>query len=149
MTTNIDKNTILDALELHISQRSGIDARNYFSSWADKDGVAAFRSEYRQILRDGKEARILLRAVRNSVTIIADEILAATKQAFSGRLSWNPKAQCFNYCTGQYFPTEYRCAACVVLASVLWNWSERPTGDDKRQYFRREFGRGIQSRWFN
>jgi hypothetical protein len=26
-----------------------------------------------------------------------------------------------DYCTGQYFPTEYRRAACAVLASALWS----------------------------
>src|SRR3990167_287401 len=28
-----------------------------------------------------------------------------------------------DYCTGQYFPTEYRKAACAVLASALWAWT--------------------------
>lgn len=36
-----------------------------------------------------------------------------------------------DYCTGQYWPTEYRAAACAVLASVLWGWFRsdmKPTG---------------------
>lgn len=149
MTTQLDKDTILDALARHIAQRSGIDARNYFSNWNDTEGRKAFNSEYREILREGRDARTLLYAVRRSPSITADDILAATKRAFSGRLTYNAEKQRFDYCTGQYFPTEYRAAACAVLASVLWNWSERPTTDDKRKYFRGEFGRGIQSRWFN
>lgn len=143
------KDTILNALAKHIAQRSGIDARNYFSDWRDTEGRKAFAAEYREILREGRDARALLYAVRRSPSITADDILAASKRAFSGRLSWNDKKQRWDYCTGQYFPTEYRAAACAVLASVLWNWSERPTTDDKRKYFRGEFGRSIQSRWFN
>ena len=143
------KETILDALAKHIAQRSGIDARNYFSDWRDTEGRKAFAAEYREILREGRDARALLYAVRRSPSITVHDILAASKRAFSGCLSWNDEKQRWDYCTGQYFPTEYRAAACAVLASVLWNWSERPTTDDKRKYFRGEFGRGIQSRWFN
>ncbi|HEY4356011.1 MAG TPA: hypothetical protein VGN16_09710 [Acidobacteriaceae bacterium] len=73
-----------------------------------------------------------------------------------------------DYCTGQYWPTEYRRAACAVLASAIWYWwreecMPEPTtvddgnkrydnlsaGDFLRRNARREFGRGIQSRWFN
>jgi len=143
------KDQILDALSRHISQRSGIDARNYFDSWSDTEGRKAFNAEYREILREGRDARTLLYFVRRSVTITAERILQATKHAYSGRLTYNAEKDRFDYCTGQYFPTEYRAAACAVLASVLWTWCERSTGDDKRTYFRREFGRGIQSRWFN
>lgn len=146
MTT---KEAICNALERHINQRTGIDARNYFSDWRDKEGISAFRSEYREILRDGREARELLKAVRRNVTVTAEDILSACDRAYSGRLKYNAEKDEFEYCTGQYFCTEYRAAACCVLASVLWHWSERGTAEDKRTYFRREFGRGIQSRWFN
>lgn len=115
-----------------------------------------------------------------------------------------------DYCTGQYFPTEYRRAVCAVLASALWDytrenampavygyrvesWSQlgkgreyghvrasradaetelankggreygrvsdvyqlpkgcgtyASAGDWLRAHFRKEFGRGIASRWF-
>lgn len=144
----IDRNEILDALERHIGQRSGIDRRNYFNSWADEEGVKAFKIDYRQIIRDGKEARRLISFIRRSRTISYWDIVAATKHAYSGRLVWNEKARCFNYLTGQYFPTEYRCAVCVVLAAVLWKWCDR-TPYDKKQFFKNEFGRGMQKRWFS
>jgi hypothetical protein len=56
-----------------------------------------------------------------------------------------------DYCTGQYFPTEYRAAACAVLATILWDYisPECKTGNDIRKWARAEFGRGIASRWFN
>jgi hypothetical protein len=81
-----------------------------------------------------------------------------------------------DYCTGQYWPTEYRRAACAVLASALWAYKrdrcmpdpitrgDTPTyllrGNGKspdavnagtwlRSSFRRDFGRGIANRWFD
>jgi hypothetical protein len=38
----------------------------------------------------------------------------ALRGAFSGRLEWHPDGY-FDYCTGQYYPTEYRSAAAAVL----------------------------------
>jgi hypothetical protein len=131
------------------NQRTGMDAKNYISDWRDTEGRKAFAAEYREILREGRDARTLLGAIYRSPSVTVEDILAATKRAFSGRLTYHPETKRFSYCVGQYWPTEYRAAACAVLASVLWNWSERPSADDKRTYFRREFGRGIQSRWFN
>lgn len=84
-----------------------------------------------------------------------------------------------DYCTGQYWPTEYRAAACAVLAAALWDYKRskcmpapfkvygsdhdwyafktsagglpKPVsaGDWLRSSFRRDFGRSIQSRWFD
>jgi hypothetical protein len=57
-----------------------------------------------------------------------------------------------DYCTGQYFPTEYRRAVCSVLSSALWDYfrtNGADTGDDIRRTARRELGRSIASRWFN
>lgn len=80
------------------------------------------------------------------------------------------------YCAGQYFPTEYRKAVAAVLASALWTYTREhampkvgtaPCGSGKaeagmyfdgkravsagdwlRAHFRKEFGRGLASRWF-
>ena len=75
-----------------------------------------------------------------------------------------PAAIGIDYCTGQYFPTEYRRAVCAVMASVLWNWKRTqcmpdsfrgatvpPTspGDYLRAGFKREYGRGLAARWFS
>lgn len=40
------------------------------------------------------------------------------------------------YCTGQYFPTEYRRAVCAVLASALWYFTREqcmPSGPNKER----------------
>ena len=146
-TTPIDRDVILDALAKHINQRTGMDWRNYYSDWRDTEGRKAFASEYREVLRDGRDARALLSYVRRSFTITGEEVLAACKRTFSGRLSFDVSTQEFNYCTGQYWPTEYRAAACAVLVAVLW---ERAVASgDRRKWARNEFGRGIAARWFN
>lgn len=163
------KQQIITALRAFVAQRSGIEFCNY-------GYVASFRAEQRAITRDGKEARELLRAIEWRDSISADDIIAASKSAYSGRLSIVERddgAIAVDYCTGQYFPTEYRKAVCAVCASALWNYMRdqcmpEPTlhhnsetgetlhrykgmrqGDYIRAQFRREYGRGLASRWFN
>jgi hypothetical protein len=137
-----DKGKIIDALGAWIRQRSGMDFRNY-------GDLSAYRSESRSITRDLHDARTLLRYV--SMSQITGEQLTGAFRAFSGRLSWDGER--LDYCTGQYFPTEYRKAACAVLASAIWGyWRDGLTGEDLGGKLRRSasntFGRGIQSRWF-
>lgn len=142
MTTN-DKTTIIAALDRWIRQRPGMDFCNY-------GDVRAYRSELRGITRDGAEAKRLLRYVEMS-QITSEQLASAFRHAFSGRLSWDGTK--ISYCTGQYWPTEYRRAACAVLASAIWSyWRDGMEGDDIGNRLRRsavrEFGRGITSRWF-
>lgn len=158
------KQMILAALHKFASQRSGLEFGNY-------GDVAAYQSEARSITKDLTEARRLLRAVELRDSITGDALEAACDNAFSGRLKLiqvTRDAQFvdsydIDYTTGQYFPTEYRRAVCAVAASALWTWlrdtsmpsDERLTelkqspGDYLRAYFKREFGRGMASRWFN
>lgn len=158
----MDKKTqVVDALRAFINQRPGLEFGNYGS-------VAGYRAELRQITRDRREALELLRAVEWRDSITAEDLIAASKGAYSGRLTIEQRADgavSVGYCTGQYFPTEYRKAACAVLASALWDHTREhcaPTpanpasyrrwtaskGDWLRRYFAQEFGRGIASRWF-
>ena len=68
-----------------------------------------------------------------------------------------PAGFIIDYCTGQYFPTEYRRAVCAVLASAIWSWKRdqcmpadtAKPGDYLRANLKREFGRGMAARWFN
>ena len=75
--------------------------------------------------------------------------------AFSGRLEITERSDGaikIDYCTGQYFPTEYRKAACAVLAYSLWHyWRDcgYDTYEQIQKQARAELGRGIASRWFN
>lgn len=199
---NPTKSEILALLAAFIRQRPGMEFANY-------GDVAAYRSELRGITKDFGIARQLMRAVELS-SIDAESLMEAFKGAYSGRLSIEPGKKPgtwqISYCAGQYFPTEYRRAACAVLASALWAHkrdhcmpapiahkviaygsgplTSKPVGihtaceiveanggkekcyidnvfrdgngranlsagDWLRSSFRRDFGRGIQSRFFN
>jgi len=163
----VEKSQIIAALYAFVAQRSGIEFCNY-------GDVKAFRAEQRSITKDGQQARRLIRDVELRDSITAEDILAATR-AFSGRLQLKQtdKGVRIEYCTGQYFPTEYRRAVCAVMASALWDWKRTKAmpkgelvhnsetgetfgrynglraGDWLRKSFRKEYGRAIASRWFD
>lgn len=128
-------NEMKEALRRFVNQRSGIDGRNYGGS------REAFMQDYRRILRDGRDARVMLRAV------IPDYALADALK--SGRLTWDGKRLEFTAC--QYFPTEYRAAVCRALANALWRvWATGGTSCERiRAQARYSLGRGVASRWFN
>jgi len=157
-----NKTQLLQALSKFIAQRSGIEYANY----GERN---AFMGDYRPILRAGRDARQLLRFVELRDSITAEMLMEATR-AYSGRLQFVEAGENMrvDYTTGQYFPTEYRNAACAVLASAIWAWlrdnmpvneicnapqTHQPgivnAGEYIRKAARRELGRGIASRWFN
>ena len=161
-----EREKILSALDGFMSQRPGLEFANY-------GDVSAYRSESRAITQDLHHARRLLAAVSWRSSITADNLKEAFR-AFSGRLSWDGSR--LDYCTGQYFPTEYRKAVCAVLASAIWDYTRdcmpEPTyihhgdkdnlpmstdalyegksgGDWIRGKLRKEYGHAIASRYFN
>lgn len=146
------KEQIITALRAFVAQRSGIEFANYQSGdW--KHSREIFMQDYRPILRAGRDARVMMAAVSGRDSITPKDILAATR-AYSGRLQIVQRngGVGVDYTTGQYFPTEYRNAACAVLATVLWDYavaSGYKDGNAIRKWARGEFGRGIASRWFN
>ena len=143
----MQKQSIIDALRAFARQRPGLEFGNY-------GDVTAYRAEMRQITKDLEHAQTLLRAVEMHESITADDLVAAF-DAYSGRLSITEtkKGVRLEYVAGQYFPTEYRRAVCAVACAALWAWFRDQcgckTGDDIRKAARREFPRGIASRWFN
>jgi hypothetical protein len=157
----LTKDTLCDMLSRFIRQRPGLEFANY-------GDVSAYRSEMRSIARDKRHAETLLAAVRWRDGITLDHLRGALRSAYSGRLSLietdDGKAR-LGYCTGQYFPTEYRRAVAAVCASALWDyWRDNAPigagkhephsnlenlGDYLRRTARQEFGRTIQNRWFN
>ncbi len=150
MQTDIfPRDNILNALSAFAASRPGLDPRNYISSWSDTEGRKAYAAEVRSITRDLHHARALLTAVRLSG--ITEAQLIEAFRAFGGRLSWDGTR--LDYCTGQYYPTEYRRAVCAVLASALWNYFREDcgcdTGDKIRAAARRALPRAIARRWFN
>lgn len=105
--------TIFTAFEKWISQRSGIDWRNYGT---DANGRRAFAQEQRSIAKDRKRAKAAL-ALARDYPFDAGAMQDSLKRAFSGRLSW--AGDHLSYCTGQYFPTEFAVAAAVVLETYI------------------------------
>ena len=152
MKTEItNKPAMINALAAFISQRSGIDRRNY-GGISRRESREAFMGDYRPILKHGKQARELLSFVSRR-DISADDLLSASQSAFSGRLSFvfRGDSAAVDYTTGQYFPTEYRAAACAVLARAVWEYFRTGCNyspEQIRKAARREFGRAIVSTWF-
>lgn len=150
---NAERDHIVAMLRRFARQRPGLEFGNY-GDWK------AYRAEMRSITRDLAHAQTLLRRVELS-SMPADTLRTAFR-AYSGRLTLTKDAAgrlVLDYCTGQYWPTEYRRAVCAVAAAALWDWYRdsyaasakkgESAGDAIRRQFRREFGRGIASRWFN
>ena len=110
---------IFTVFEKWINQRAGLDPRNYFSDWRDRDGRRAYQQEARSIQTDGKRARAALELAR--MYPFNGQALSDATGAFSGRLqlaalgSEKAWTVTIDYCTGQYWPTEYRKAAAASL----------------------------------
>ena len=150
------KSTILAALDAWIRQRPGLEFGNY-------GDVSSYRSEVRSIGKDLQHARALLRYVEWHDSITAELILNAAQ---SGRLSIvvDGNKVRVDYCTGQYWPTEYRPAVCRLLSSVIWHWMRETAPVDAgpidkfsnlqnvgpwiRKQASRELGTSIARRWF-
>jgi len=146
---NLEKYTkeeITAALHKYIAQRSGIEWANYGGS------REAFMGDYRQILKHGKDARALISFVASRELCTASDILKEGRN----RLTFTVRngSISLDYCAGQYFALEYRAAMCQLLASVAWHYfadgvTGENQGDQIRKKCKRQFGRGIASRWFN
>lgn len=152
MKTSNLKTQLCDALAAFIRMRPGLKFGNYGDH-------ASYAKELRGITRDKRDAELLLARVRGETEITDRDLLEAAQSAFSGRLSiethaaeaagrWDIK---IDYCTGQYWPTEYRKAVAAVCASALWQHKRdhhETSGSALRNSFRREFGSALQKRWF-
>jgi hypothetical protein len=147
------KNEIISALRTFASKRPQLEYDNYASS-------SSYRLESRAITKDLHHARRLIRKVELS-GITAQDLIVASTEAFSGRLTIIPANTYsdqfkIDYCTGQYFATEYRKAVCAVLARALWNhWREdrkdgdiMTTGQQLRAIARSELGAPLARIYF-
>ncbi len=145
------KQAIIDALRAFISERPGFDLHNYGT-------MADYRQDSRRATRQKNDALQFLRDIELRDSISADDIL---KEAKSGRLAIkvDPYTQepeytsaggnyadmqrpiqsyrvSVDYCTGQYWCTEYRGAVARLCASVLWTWKREqcmPSGPNKER----------------
>jgi hypothetical protein len=124
-----DTPSALRALVIYAAQNPGLEWGNYVSGWHDKAGRTAFRSDSRRITAAWHLVQTNAR-ICASVGVTDDDIFEACERAFSGRLNVKhhftapdalPGRYAVEYCTGQYWPTEYRAAVAAVLdrASTL------------------------------
>jgi hypothetical protein len=144
MTESQRLDALMTALAQWVNQRPGLDFGNY-------GDVSAYRAEVRSITKDRTHAHELMRVARWSVT--TDDILNAAKGRRLTISEPNPGEFKIDYCTGQYWPTEYRAAVCSVLASALWRYwaalqGEGATGDSIRAAAKRNLSIGIVRAYF-
>jgi hypothetical protein len=196
----LTKAHILTALRVWINQRPGLECANYGDVSAYRSELRSITRDRKDALtllravelRDSITAEQILAAfprafsgrlsitevflvggkTKHSYNTIEEASAGAEqiRQKTSAIVSIEARAR-MDYCTGQYWPTEYRKAAAAVLASVLWDYfrDNMPAPDGKitrngfehdsikgmspgdylRQTAKREFGRTIQARWFN
>jgi hypothetical protein len=134
----------LEALRAFIARRSGIEPANY----GDRK---SFMADYRCILRDGRDARKMLRYLELATRNAAERGAPMTSPVtLHDRLEWSGKA--WRYHEGQYYPTEYRAAACLWLARAITIHWDIPHSPQRRDAIvrtaRNAFGPGIAKRWF-
>jgi hypothetical protein len=135
------KTMIIEALRSWINQRPGLEYANYGSP-------SAYRSEVRSIGQDLKHARELLAAVAWRDGITDKDLIDASRRAFSGRLTIDTSSGVsIDYCTGQYWPTEYRRAAAAVLAAALREYWRRSTNSASAEA-RRSLSRSVIRNYF-
>jgi hypothetical protein len=134
------KETILNLARAFIEARPGFDWRNYQGAPA-----SIYRADYAIAYRDLQDARVLLRACALS-SVTASTLANAFTDA--RRLTLTADGLEFTAC--QYFPTEYRAAACRALADAL----ERhymPGVPDRAallRVLRNVLGARLTRRWF-
>jgi hypothetical protein len=141
------KTNILKALSDFAHQKPRLEFGNY-------GDVATYRAEMRAITKDLHHVRHLLRVVELRGNLTDQDLIKASCEAFSGRLSiftTDDGLIRLDYCTGQYFPTEYRKAVAAVLSRALWNyWASDATDAQRiRNTARANLPRAIATAYFN
>lgn len=100
----------IDLLTQFVNRRPGLD----FSNYGD---YKLYHNELNEINRDKKDFYELLGLASRRIENL-EEKLTALLSDNSGRLFLENGE--IVYHTGQYFPTEYRPAACAKIARLIW-----------------------------
>lgn len=137
---------ILHALDAFLESRPGFDPANY------QGAPQAYRADYRRAYQHLQDGRALLRAVSWRDGIDADALIAAKHHRIEFKPSPTGNSVIVDYCTGSYYPVEYRAAVCATLSTALWNYFRDKcgckSGDEIRDMAKREVGRSLARRWF-
>lgn len=127
------KDALLSALEAFIRQRPGFNPREY----GDR---ASYMHDVRRATKDLNHARTLIRWARLSG--VSYETLSETMTP-RARLSWDGER--LDYCTGQYWCTEYRAAVVAALCSAVWAYARDYCHADTREKIQR-YARNVLPR---
>ncbi len=149
---NIMKNTI-EMLISFVNQRPGLD-------FADYGDAKIYNAESREITKDRNDFFELLALFNLRYAGKANAILTTTLTNSDGRLTLTDGR--LVYTSGQYFPTEYRPAACRVLSNLIWQSymneidHSSPTqspvykdGHEIRKAIKRNLSRRVGRNYFN
>lgn len=123
--------TCFENLFSFVDQRPGFDLANY-GSYKD------YRKDYSECLKDKNSFYELLSWAASLIDVadLQKRVYEYLKNN-SGRLFCDDAGK-ITYHVGQYFPTEYRNAACRVVSNVLWQIvrDQNPdfTGHDIRKF---------------
>ena len=127
---------ILTLLDRLVATRPGLDSRDY-------DTLANYRRDCRQVARQ-RQDYLALRSLPGDVA----PILTGS----DGRLAYDTASDTLRYTAGQYYPTEYRAAACRVLVQAFGKhcWQQAPgiPWADIRAKAAVTVGPGVARRWF-
>lgn len=139
----------INLLSKFVDSRPGLD----FNDYGD---VKIYRAEMREITNDRADFYELLNLARWQVDNLNEKIEQHLTNS-SDRLTFeNNKLQ---YITGQYYPTEYRPAACRVIKSIIWREfmnaktpegaNKYETGHDIRKAIKKHLSRRVSRLYFN
>lgn len=148
MNTN---KTIIEKLTKFVNQRPGLDFANY-------GDARAYRTESAEITRDRADFFELLSYAFRRIDNL-NELVENYLKNTSGRLTLNDEGE-LQYCTGQYFPTEYRPAANRILANLIFASyrdeieTDSPNnvykdGHEIRKAIKRNVSRRLMKNYFN
>lgn len=101
----------IELLVKFVNQRPGLDFANY-------GDYKAYNLESRKISADKRDFHELLSFALRRVADLDSKVECNLTKS-SGRLTL--KDGKIEYCTGQYWPTEYRPAASRILAQIIFN----------------------------
>ena len=160
-TTTPAPTGIISKLSSFVDQRPGFNLDNYFSPYENseqrKNGLKCYRNDYSEALKDKHSYYELLNLAYSLCPYIHDcnnleNMIFNELKNNSGRLTLDEQNN-LQYCSGQYFPTEYRAAACRIIVSVLWDLVRKRnpefTGIDIRNFIRKKLRTKNSKLYFN
>jgi len=107
----IETHPALVALIEYAGQRPDLDVCNY-------DCIANYNAAANRITRQWRTIVHLLDAA-DHYAITDAQIIQASRLAYRGRMEW--RNNYWRYCSGGYWPVEYRSAVIAILRAVIPN----------------------------